>query len=96
LTVEERRAHGVDLLDKYRDALELHARDAPTREDVWLRYRASVAHALAIWLATAASDTWRRPEVSLSLALAQRYAAAFGDLDSGEAIDDLVAGAGLS
>lgn len=53
---------------------------------------ASVAHGLAIWFATAASDTRQRPEVAL--ALARRYAVAFVDLDSAAAIDELAPGAG--
>ncbi len=43
--------------------------------------------ALALWLATAASNTWQRPEVSLTLA--QRYAAAFVDLDTEAAVAEL-------
>ena len=63
----------------------------PTAEDLWLRYRASAAHGLALWLVTAASD-WQRPEVSR--ALAERYAAAFVELDAAGAIGELAAGRG--
>jgi hypothetical protein len=87
LTIEDRRASEADLVEEYRSALDLPDHERPTREGMWLRYRASVAHGLAIWLATAASDTWQRPEVSL--ALAQRYATAFVDLDCAAAIDEL-------
>ena len=46
-----------------------------------LRYRASVAHGLAIWMATlSGGDAWQSP--AICLALAQRYAAAFIDLDT--------------
>ncbi len=62
------------------------ADELPSSEDLWLRYRASTAHGLAIWLVTAASD-WQRLDVSL--ALAERYAAAFVDLDAAEAIEEL-------
>jgi hypothetical protein len=65
------------------------SREAPSREEVWLRYRASTAHGLTMWLVTAASD-WQRLEVSL--ALAQRYAAAFMDLDGAAAIKHLAGG----
>jgi hypothetical protein len=44
-----------------------------------------VAHGLAIWLATLSHDGWQRREVCV--ALAQRYAAAFVDLDTPAAID---------
>ena len=58
----------------------------PSADEVLLRYRASVAHGLAIWMATlSGGDAWQRPEVCV--ALAQRYAAAFTDLDARAAID---------
>lgn len=88
LTVPDRRAAERDLVEEYRRALDLPGGERPTADDLWLRYQASVAHGLAIWLATAASDTWQRPEVSL--ALAQRYATAFVDLDAPTAIDTLL------
>ncbi|HKY13664.1 MAG TPA: phosphotransferase [Microthrixaceae bacterium] len=88
VTVEDRRSSEAELLAEYRHALDLPDAEAPSAEEVWLRYRASVAHGLAIWLATAAS-TWQRPEVSL--ALSGRYAAAFVDLDTPSAIDELIA-----
>jgi hypothetical protein len=87
LTVDDRRASEADLVEEYRNALELPGGERPTRGDVSLRYRASVAHGLALWLATAASDTWQRPEVSLTLA--ERYAVAFVDLDTPAAIENL-------
>lgn len=89
LTVEARRESDEAIVAAYHEALELSADERPTRDDVWLRYRASVAHGLALWLATAASDTWQRPAVSL--ALAERYATAWVDLESDLAIDLLMA-----
>jgi hypothetical protein len=88
LTIEDRRASEADLVAHYHSTLELADDERPSREDVWTRYRASVAHGLTVWLATAASS-WQRLEVSL--ALAQRYAAAFLDLDTPNAIDRLEA-----
>ena len=86
LTVENRRSSERDLLDEYRAALTLPADDMPSAEEVMLRYRASVAHGLAIWMATlSGGDAWQSAEICL--ALAQRYAAAFGDLDTRAAID---------
>ena len=75
-----------DLLDQYRAALELPADEIPTAEEVWLRYRASVAHGLAIWMATlSGGDAWQRPDICL--AFAQRYSAAFIDLDTPAALN---------
>lgn len=87
VTIEDRRVCEVDLIDEYHQALELPDDERPSREAVWLRYRASVAHGLAVWMATASSDTWQRPEVSIPLA--ERYAAAFLDLDTPEALAQL-------
>ena len=89
LTIEDRRPNDAALVAEYHRALDLPVDERPTLEETWLGYRASVAHGLALWLATAASDTWQRPEVSM--ALAQRYAAAFVDLDTAAAIDELCA-----
>jgi hypothetical protein len=58
----------------------------PSAEDVLLRYRAPVAHGLAIWMATlSGGDAWQSPEICV--ASAQRYAAAYMDLDTPAAID---------
>lgn len=81
VTIEDRRSCEEALVRDYAEAL-----GERTFDEVWLRYRASAAHGLAIWLATAAGD-WQRPEVSITLA--ERYAAAFVDLDAAAAIDQL-------
>ena len=86
LTIEDRRRGERDLLDEYRAALTLPADEMPTAEEVWLRYRASVAHGLAIWMATlSGGDAWQRPDICL--AFAQRYSAAFIDLETRAALD---------
>ncbi len=87
LTREDRRGGEVELVARYHGALDLPAQDQPTFDDVWLHYRASASHGLAVWMATASSDDWQRPEVSLPLA--QRYAEAFVDLDTPGAVRDL-------
>ena len=89
ISVADRQAHDADLVAHYHRSLELPDDERPDLDAVWLRYRASVAHGLTLWLATAASN-WQRPEVSL--ALAERYAAAFVDLETPSAIDRLTAG----
>ena len=58
-------------------------------DEIWLRYRASVAHGLMTWLATAsAGELWQRPDIAL--ALAQRYSAAYEDLQTAQALADLI------
>jgi aminoglycoside phosphotransferase (APT) family kinase protein len=86
LPIEDRRRSERDLVEEYRGALSLPADDMPSADEVWLRYRASVAHGLAIWIATlSGGDAWQGAEICL--ALAQRYAAAFVDLDTRGALD---------
>lgn len=86
LRIEDRRTAERALLDEYRGALELSADEKPSADEVWLWYRASVAHGLAIWMATlSGGDAWQRPDICL--AFAQRYAAAFVDLDTRAALD---------
>jgi hypothetical protein len=85
-SIEDRRAAERELVEEYRSALDLPADELPSSEDLWLRYRASTAHGLALWLVTAASD-WQRLDVSL--ALAERYATAFVDLHGAAAIEEL-------
>ncbi len=82
-TIEDRRSAEHELVEEYRRALNLPADELPSSRELWLRYRASSAHGLALWLVTAASD-WQRFEVSA--ALSQRYATAFVDLDGAAAI----------
>ena len=89
LTTEDRRGSERALLDEYRDALALPADELPSGDEIWLRYRASVAHGLTLWLCTAsAGELWQRPDIAL--ALAQRYSAAYEDLQTAAAIADLV------
>jgi hypothetical protein len=64
----------------------LPADEMPTADEIWLRYRASVAHGLAIWMATlAGGDAWQRADICL--AFAQRYSAAFIDLETRAALN---------
>jgi aminoglycoside phosphotransferase (APT) family kinase protein len=88
LTIEDRRRSERDLVEEYRGALSLPSDDMPSADEVSLRYRASVAHGLAIWIATlSGGDAWQGAEICL--ALAQRYAAAFVDLDTRGALDSI-------
>jgi hypothetical protein len=88
LIVADRRNSERELLEQYRASLGLPAEELPSAEEIWLRYRASVAHGLAIWLCTAsAGELWQRPDIAI--ALAQRYSAAYADLDTAEALADI-------
>ena len=63
LTIEDRRRSERELLDEYRAALTLPADEMPSADEVLLRYRASVAHGLAIWMATlSGGDAWQSPD----------------------------------
>lgn len=88
ITTEDRRRHERALLEEYRNALALPDAETPSLDEIWLRYRASVAHGLTLWLCTAsAGELWQRPDIAL--ALAQRYSAAYEDLQTAAAIADL-------
>ncbi|OBK16162.1 phosphotransferase [Mycobacterium asiaticum] len=88
LTIDDRRSSERALLEEYRVSLGLPAEELPSAQEVWLRYRASVAHGLAIWLCTAsAGELWQRPDIAI--ALAQRYSAAYADLDTAEALVEI-------
>ncbi|OBF00352.1 phosphotransferase [Mycobacterium sp. 852002-10029_SCH5224772] len=88
LTVEDRRRSERDLLEEYRGALGLPKAELPSADEVWLRYRASVAHGLTLWLCTAsAGELWQRPDIAL--ALAQRYSFAYADLDTAAALAEI-------
>jgi hypothetical protein len=84
LTVADRRRCEADLLAEYLDALDVPDASRPRPDEAWLHYRASAAYGLAIWLSTLGTDGYQRREVSL--ALAERYAAAFVDLDAEQAL----------
>ncbi len=86
LTIEDRRRSERDLLAEYHDALALPADELPSMDEILLRYRASVAHGLTLWLCTAsAGELWQRPDIAI--ALAQRYSVAYADLETADALD---------
>ncbi len=87
LTVEDRRSSDAELIEIYRRALDVPGEQLPTAQEAWVRYRASPGYGLAVWLATLGSDTAQRREVCL--ALTERYAAAFVELSTTEALADL-------
>lgn len=89
LTSEDRRRHEMALVEGYRQALQVPEGQRPSAELAWLWYRASPAYGLAVWLSTLGTDSYQTREISL--ALAQRYAAAFVELDTLSALAELEA-----
>jgi hypothetical protein len=87
LTVDDRRTSERVLLEEYREALALAADECPSVDEIWLRYRASVAHGLTLWLCTpSAGELWQRPDIAITLA--QRYSVAYADLQTA-ALEDI-------
>ena len=87
LSADHRRSSERELIEEYRRALVVPAAQRPTAEEAWLRYRASPAYGLAVWLATLAADTAQRREVCL--ALSERYGAAVVELGTLQALQEL-------
>jgi len=84
LEIADRRGAEADLVEEYRAALDVPGNERPRAEDAWMHYRASAAHGLTLWLATICSDVHPR---DVCLALVERYAAAFVELDTPAALD---------
>jgi hypothetical protein len=80
LTEADRRSNEKELIEIYRNALKVPDIERPTKQQAWLRYRATPAYGLAIWLSTMGTDDYQAP--AISLALSQRFAAAFVELDT--------------
>lgn len=88
LTVEDRRRNDAKLVEEYRHALDVPEDQRPTAEEAWLRYRASQAYGLGVWLATLGADTGAQTR-QVCLALCERYATAFVELATAEALTSL-------
>jgi hypothetical protein len=86
LTEPDRRHHERELVEIYRTSLDLSEEERPTAEEAWLRYRATPAHGLPIWLITLLSDVHAQERTS---ALIRRYAAAFVELDTPSAVEQI-------
>jgi Phosphotransferase enzyme family len=87
LAEADRRAADRDLMAAYLDELGPGGAD-----DAWLWYRASPAYGLSIWLSTLGTDGYQPHDVSR--ALVARYAAAFMELETTQALTALEAKAG--
>ena len=83
LVETDRRAAERELVAAYSEELGRGA----GRADVWRWYRASPAYGLAIWLSTLGTDGYQRHDISLELAA--RYAAAFVELETLDALTAL-------
>lgn len=84
LTEDDRRNHERALIEEYRQALRLPEGRSLSLEEAWLQYRASTVYGLAIWLSTLGTDGWQSR--AICEALAQRYAAAFVELETEAAL----------
>jgi hypothetical protein len=87
LKEDDRRSSEADLVEEYRKALDGPSDQIPSASEAWLRYRATPAYGLAIWLSTLGTDGWQPREVSM--VLAQRYASAFVELETMSALEAL-------
>jgi Ser/Thr protein kinase RdoA (MazF antagonist) len=87
LIEDDRRRSERALVEAWRTALELSETERPSADTAWLHYRAAQAYGLAIWLSTLGTDGWQAPAVSR--ALVRRYACAFVELDTTDALDAL-------
>ncbi|WP_439135135.1 phosphotransferase [Pseudomaricurvus sp.] len=85
LTEEDRRAHEKELIEEYRNALDIPEDQRPSSEEAWLTYRTTPAYGMAIWLSTLGTNSYQAQEISL--ALAQRFSTAFVELDTLSALD---------
>jgi hypothetical protein len=87
LSESDRSDHARELVAGYLAALDLPDAQRPDFAEAWLRFRASPAYGLAIWVTTGAEDGYQAPEICQ--ALSQRFGSAFVDLDTPSAIEGL-------
>ncbi|MGE3691892.1 MAG: phosphotransferase [Novosphingobium sp.] len=87
LEVEDRQKHERELVEIYRQALEVPVADLPSHEEAWLRYRSTPAYGLAAWLGTSSSANYQSYPICTNMV--RRYATAFLDLDTPAAIASL-------
>lgn len=87
LSTADRRDAEDRLLDSYLRSLTVPKADLPDPDEIRLRYSAAHPYGLVVWLVTHQSDRSQRPEVCR--ALIERFAAAFTDGASAQALDRL-------
>ncbi len=86
MTEQDRRDHEAELIEIYRNALEVPAGQCPSKAQAWLRYRTTPAYGMAIWLSTLGTDGYQSADISALLA--RRFTSAFVDLDCVAALRD--------
>lgn len=79
LSSSVRRDAEAELIAEYCQVLDVASDERPTAEDAWVRYRASAAHGLVIWLVTLLSDVHSEDAL---LAVVNAYGRAFVELDT--------------
>lgn len=84
LTVEDRRDQERELLAGYLEALAAAGARPPTFAEVWERHRAGPAFGLVTWLHTLSARSFQEDEDCL--AMIERYAAAYEDLETARAL----------
>lgn len=87
LTEQDRRDHERQLIEEYRNALDIPDDQRPSAAEAWLAYRTTPAYGMAIWLSTLGTNSYQPQEISL--ALAQRFSAAFVELDTVAALESV-------
>lgn len=87
LTEDDRRRSERELIECYREALDVPESERPSLECAWRTYRATPAYGLAVWLSTLGTDGYQSLDVSTTLA--RRYASAFVELDTIAALREL-------
>lgn len=87
LTEDDRRRHAADLVELYRQALDIPEQERPTAKEAWLRFRSSMSYGLAIWVTTGAEDHYQKPEICANLS--RRFATAFLELNTRGALQEL-------
>jgi hypothetical protein len=84
LEEEDRRRSEADIIEEYRKCLRVPEDQRPTSSQMWSRYRTTPAYGLAVWLSTLGTDGWQSRDICLRLC--QRFAAAFKELDTVQAL----------
>ena len=84
LAVEDRRANERELLAHYLEALGAAGVSPPGFDDAWERYRATPAFGLGTWVHTLSAGSFQPSDVCASTI--ERFATAYGDLDTASSI----------
>lgn len=89
LTIEDRRNSDKQLLHRYLDGLAAAGATPPPIEEAWTRFRSTPIYGLNNWLLTLAVASYQTDAVCRTTIA--RFAAAYADLESDRALDDISA-----